>query len=391
LPLDPQLLFDALRGAGIQGFAGVPCSILNHLTLEAEDSRDVDYVAASVEGEAVSSAAGSWLAGGLGAAMMQNSGLGNAVNPLASLCIPYEIPVLMIVSWRGEPGKKDAVHHYPMGEATPGLLELLGIPVTVLREDSDLGKVVADAVAYMQKERKPAALIVPRGLFASGAKATGGRPAPVLAGGERAASGPEVVRFGGGALPTRSEVLGAYLTRFPEEVAVSTTGYMSREVASHGLVDRHFPMQGSMGFAPAIALGITRELADKPVFVLDGDGALIMRLGSLATIGELAPSKLVHLVIDNGTYASTGGQLTASPHVDFAAAALACSYAAAATCRGADGLDAALAWAEDSIGDGPALLHIAVDEREAEGLERPALTPPEIAAAFRAGLTGRGQ
>lgn len=390
MPLDPQLLFDALRGAGIRGFAGVPCSILNHLILEAEASTEVDYVAASVEGEAVSAAAGAWLAGGLGAAMMQNSGLGNAVNPLASLCIPYEIPVLMIVSWRGEPGKKDAVHHYPMGEATPGLLELLGIPTRVLREDSDLEAMVSESVAYMQKERRPAALIVPRGLFASAKKDPVERTAPALGRpGARPAAGAGE-RFGGGALPTRTAVLDACLERFPGELAVSTTGYMSREVASHGLVDRHFPMQGSMGFAPAIALGITREVPDRPVLVLDGDGALIMRLGSLATIGWLAPRKLIHLVVDNGTYASTGGQLSASPHVDFAAAALACDYAAAASCSGADGLADALEWAARSMGNGPVLLHIAVDEREAEGLDRPELTPPEIASAFRAGITGRG-
>ena len=99
MTLDPRLLFSALRAAGIRSFAGVPCSILTDLVLAAEASDDVDYVAASVEGEAVSVAAGSWLAGGLGAALMQNSGLGNAVNPLASLCLPYEIPALLIVSW----------------------------------------------------------------------------------------------------------------------------------------------------------------------------------------------------------------------------------------------------------------------------------------------------
>jgi phosphonopyruvate decarboxylase len=385
--LDPQLLFNALLRAGVRGFAGVPCSILNHLILEAEASPDVDYIAASVEGEAVSAAAGGWLAGTLGVAMMQNSGLGNAINPLASLCIPYEIPVLMIVSWRGEPGKKDAVHHSPMGEATPGLLELLGIPTRILREDSDLDRIVADAVSTMHKERKPAALIVPRGLFASG-DAKAARPAPVLAraAGQRPSRSAE--RFSGGALPSRTEVLAAYLRRFSEDVAVSTTGYMSREVASHGLVDRHFPMQGSMGFAPAIALGITRAAPSRPVFVLDGDGALIMRLGSLATIGSLAPPKLVHLVIDNGTYASTGGQLSVSPGVDFAAASLACGYVAAASCEGADRLGEALDWVAGQLGDGPVLLHIAVDEREASGLERPELTPPEIAAAFRAGLAG---
>lgn len=384
MTLDPRLLFTALRGAGIRSFAGVPCSILTHLTLEAEASADVDYVAASVEGEAVSVAAGGWLAGGLGAALMQNSGLGNAVNPLASLCLPYEIPVLMIVSWRGEPGKKDAVHHAPMGAATPGLLELFGIPVTVLREDSDVEACVNDATRYMQKERRPAALIVPRGLFAKGESDDGRRTPPVLAGDAGRRRDAAVRRYDGGALPSRSELLDAWLARFPDALAVSTTGFMSREVSAHGHFDRHFPMQGSMGFAPAIALGVARTRPGRPVHVLDGDGALIMRMGSLATIGAYAPERLVHLVVDNGTYASTGGQLTVSPQIDFAAAALACGYAAAASCVGRDGLGEALTFAAEATGAGPVLLHVAVDEREAEGLDRPKLSPQEIADAFRA-------
>jgi len=384
--LDPRLLFSALRAAGIRSFAGVPCSILTDLVLAAEASDDVDYVAASVEGEAVSVAAGSWLAGGLGAALMQNSGLGNAVNPLASLCLPYEIPALLIVSWRGEPGRKDAVHHAPMGAATPGLLELFGVPVTVLREDSDVEQCVADAARYMQKERKPAALITPRGLFAK-SQGNASRPPPVLAG-RTPTSGAAAQRFEGGALPSRSELLDAWLARFPEAPAVSTTGYMSREVSAHGSFDRHFPMQGSMGFASAIALGVARTRPESAVHVLDGDGALIMRMGSLATIGACAPAQLVHVVVDNGTYASTGGQLTVSPGVDFARAALACGYAAAASCRGGDALDDALAFVADAAGSGPVLLHVAVDEREAEGLERPKLSPQEIAAAFRAGRGG---
>ncbi len=393
MPLDPQLFFRALLGAGVNGLAGVPCSILNHLTLEAEASPEIDYIPASVEGEAVSAAAGMWLAGGLGAAMMQNSGLGNAVNPLASLCAPYEIPVLMIVSWRGEPGKKDAVHHYPMGAATPGIFELLDIPATVLREDTNLDRAVGDAVAYMRKERRPAALIVPRGLFQkvstnSGAESAQ-RAAPILASEPAPAlQAPEV--FGGGELPSRSEVLAAWLERNPDTLAVSTTGFMSREVSAHGLVDRHFPMQGSMGFAAAIALGLERRMPGRAVHVLDGDGALIMRLGSLATIGALAPRNFVHLVVDNGTYASTGGQLTVSPNVDFPAAALACGYRAAARCRGTRGLAEALDWTVNRSGDGPILLQVAVDEREAEGLERPVLSPQEIALAFRDAVVGPG-
>ncbi len=387
MPLDAQLFFGALREAGVKGFAGVPCSILTDLILEAEGSEEVDYIPASVEGEAVCAAAGMWLAGGLGAALMQNSGLGNAINPLASLCIPYQVPALVIVSWRGEPGSQDAVHHHPMGEATPGLLESLGIPATILRESTDLEAAVADAVAHLRKERRPSALIVPRGVFAKSGRASGGRVPPAVSNAEGGRAGVPR-RFRGGELPSRSEFLAAWLERFPEVAAVSTTGFMSRELAARGLLDRHFPMQGSMGFAAAIALGISRTLPERSLHVLDGDGALIMRMGSLATIGALAPRRLAHIVVDNGTYASTGGQLTVSPWVDFAEVALACGYVGAARCCGREGLGTALDWLADQRGSGPLLLHVSVDERESEGLARPELSPPEIAQVFRDGVGG---
>jgi phosphonopyruvate decarboxylase len=383
VPLDPQVLYAALLAAGIREFAGVPCSILNHLILEAEASPEVSYLPASVEGEAVAAAVGAWLGGSLGAVLLQNSGLGNAINPLASLAIPYRIPLLLISSWRGEPGRKDAAQHLPMGRATPGLFELLDIPATVLREGMDLAACAKESVARIEAERRPAALIVPRGVFGPGAEA----PADAAAApGPAVASGPEeVARFPGRRLPSRSQVLAALLERCGEFAAISTTGYMSRELAARGNGERHFPMQGSMGFALAIALGISRAQAERPLFVVDGDGALIMRLGSLATVGADRPRHLVHLAIDNGTYASTGGQRTASKSVDFARVALACGYRGAARCEGREGLPEALAWARAAAveGSGPALLHVPIDRTEAAGLERPARTPPEIAEGFR--------
>jgi len=180
-----------------------------------------------------------------------------------------------------------------------------------------------------------------------------------------------------------SRILDAYVPPF------DATGFMSRELSAHGGVDRHFPMQGSMGFAPAIALGIARTARDRAVHVLDGDGALIMRMGTLATIGAYAPERLVHFVVDNGTYASTGGQLTVSPRIDFARIALACGYVAAATCRGRDALGDAMAFAAATGGSGPVLVHIAVDEREAGDLDRPELSPAEIATAFRRAQGGQ--
>lgn len=377
MAIDPALLFQALEKARFRDFAGVPCSILDPISTRAEAS--VRYLPASVEGEAVSAACGAWLAGSSGVALMQNSGLGNAVNPIASLALPYRIPLLLIVSWRGEPGVKDAVHHAPMGSATPGIFELFDVPTTVVREEKDVEQGVARALEHMERERLPAALLIPRGVFAKGEKA----PKAPIPGIARAHSEASVAHFGGGALPGRSRALEAFLARHGGDCTVSTTGYMSRELSAHGLPGNHFPMQGSMGFAAAIGLGIARVQRERPVFVLDGDGALLMRLGSLASIGADDVPKLAHVVFDNGTYASTGGQRTVSPRVDFASAALACGYRRAAVCHGADGLADAMQWLSESLGAGPALLHVAIDQSEAEDLERPSATPPEIADSFR--------
>ena len=142
-----------------------------------------------------------------------------------------------------------------------------------------------------------------------------------------------------------------------------------------------------MGFALAIALGISRVKRRLPLFVLDGDGALIMRLGSLASVGAAQPRQLVHIVFDNAAYASTGGQKTVSPSVDFPGVAAHCGYRRVASCRGSDGLEKAMAWAAEALGNGPALLHVAIDTTEAAELDRPNLAPPEIAENFRNFLT----
>ncbi len=380
MPHDPKRLYAALLENGFKEFSGVPCSILDPLIIDAEASPEVHYLPASVEGEAVSVAAGAWLAGSSSVVLMQNSGLGNAINPIASLAVPYRIPMLLISSWRGEPGTQDAVHHAPMGRATQALFELFDVPVTVLDEDADLGRAVADASKHLDETLTPAALLVPRGVFEKG-----GRPedaAPPMASAQRPVAAPSVATFGGGPLPNRTELLESFLPRAMDGATVSTTGYMSRELSAH-LCGRFFPMQGSMGFAAAIALGITRVKTELPVFVLDGDGALIMRMGSLATVGAAQPTRLVHIVADNGTYASTGGQKTVSPGVDFARVAAHCGYGRVGVCEGRRGLDAAIDWARDGLGSGPSLLHVAIDTREAKDLERPKIGPPQIAANFR--------
>jgi len=376
MSLDPRALFSALRAAGVREFAGVPCSILDPIVAAAEKDPSVSYVPASVEGEAVAIAAGAWLGGSLGAVLLQNSGLGNTINPLASLAIPYGIPMVMIVSWRGEPGKPDAVHHYPMGAATPGLFELFGIPIEILNESSDLVAVAARACDLAVSNRRPSAIVVPRGLFPKQPPPKARDPHPGFG-----ASAPARV-FSGSTLLSRAEVMPRLVDRSANAPIVSTTGYTSRDLASYDEA-RHFPMQGSMGFALALGLGLTRAVPNRRVVVIDGDGALIMRLGSLATAGHLEPQGLTHVVLDNGTYASTGGQATVSSNVDFATVALSCGYAQAATCTGRESLEDALEFAFGPNLSGPTLLRIFISAEDPDPKERPSVAPPEIASRFR--------
>lgn len=370
-------LFEAALRAGITRWSGVPCSILQPLLAAACTSPETRYVPASVEGEAVAFAGGVWLAGGQAAVLMQNSGLGNAVNPLASLAVPFGLPMLLVISWRGQPGRPDAAHHLPMGEATPGLLELLGIRTWIVSEEADPAALVAEATAHMAASRLPAALLVPRGRFPrSGEAAAVPKPFPAPAKGS-----PPPLSFPGTRLPSRIEVLRAFAERSGGRRTVATTGFTCRQLAAVGDSDGVFYMQGSMGFALAIALGVAVSRPREQVVVLDGDGALLMHLGSLATAGSQRPANLVHLVLDNRCYASTGGQPTVAEHVDFPALALAAGYAGAATCGGCEGLAPALSWALE--GAGPRLLHVPISTEEPGELARPSFSPREIGRRFR--------
>jgi phosphonopyruvate decarboxylase len=382
--MDAGRLVDALADAGWTEFSGVPCSILEPVRAAAGARPGTRYLPATVEGEALAIAAGHWLGGGTGAVvLLQNSGLGNVVNPLSSLLIPYRIPALLVVSWRGQPDVADAVHHHPMGAATLPLLELFSIPFQVLDGQAAPDTAVSAALDAAESRCAPAALVVPRGAL-KGARAADVATVPVPAPAGDAAAG-EVPVFGAGAPADRAALVAAVAERFRGDAMVSTTGYMSRALAAHGPRGEHFYMQGSMGFAPAIALGVARARPGR-VVVLDGDGALLMRLGTLATIGHAAPGGLVHVVGDNGSYASTGGQPSAAANTSFPRVALACGYRRAASCVGADGMDEALAWA--AAGEGPTLLHVRISPTEPGGADRPEAAPDEIAAAFRARVGG---
>jgi len=367
------------RGFGL--YAGVPCSYLTPFINHVINSPTLRYVGAVNEGDAVAVAAGAELGGLPGIVMFQNSGLGNAVNPLTSLTWTFHLPVLLIVTWRGEPGgAADEPQHDLMGRITPQLLELMGIPWAPFPSTSEAIDPALDrACGYMRREGRPFALVMSKGAVA----ATDLEPRPPQPLQRWPGGAVEPERF---AKASRQRMLGAIqMALRAEDLVVATTGYTGRELCA--LDDRacQLYMVGSMGCAASLGLGLAIARPEKRVIVVDGDGALLMRLGVLATLGVERPANLLHIVFDNGMHESTGGQATVSPNVDLAALAVAAGYPRALVVSDPDELREYVDWRAPGL----RLLHVPIRPGVAADLPRPRTTPAEVAARLRQHLGPR--
>ena len=364
----------AAEAEGFDFYTGVPCSFLTPLINGVLSDRRLTYVGAASEGEAVAIAAGAWLAGRSTVVMCQNSGLGNAVNPLTSLNAPFLIPTLFVTTWRGQPGLKDEPQHELMGRITHDLLRLMQLPV----EDAPAAK-AAVAPAFrrarqtMEASGLPVAWVLKKGDVAE--TALDQAPLSIPAPGRF-----ESLTTGGGR-PSREAALRRVVELAGEDSAVvATTGKCGRELFTLADRPQHLYLVGSMGGASGLGLGVALNTG-KRVVVLDGDGAALMKLGTFATIGAYNPPNLLHLLLDNGTHDSTGGQATVSASVDFAAVALACGYRYAAACDDLEGL--ARAWAQAERLGGPALIHLRIAPGSMEALGRPTISPADVARRFK--------
>ncbi|MHA1538291.1 MAG: phosphonopyruvate decarboxylase [Alphaproteobacteria bacterium] len=362
---------------GFDFYTGVPCSFLTPIINAVIGDRAIDYVGAGNEGEAVAIAAGAWLAGRKTVVMCQNSGLGNTVNPLTSLNFPFRIPSLMMVTWRGQPGLKDEPQHELMGAITGDLLDAMRIPHALFPEsEEDVAPALRAAEAAMDETGLPFALILQKGAVRdAGLDQTPAAPRP---------PGAMEDLCTGGARPGRAQALERFLALVPEAAGViATTGKCGRELFTLADREQHLYQVGSMGCASAMGLGVALN-TKRPLAVLDGDGAALMHLGNLATIGARGPENLTHIVLDNEVHDSTGGQATVSASADFARAALACGYQAAWKCDDLPGFERALKAA--FAGPGPGLIHLRIAPGSMDNLGRPTVKPPEIAARFKAFL-----
>lgn len=370
---------DAAASAGFDFYTGVPCSFLTPVINRVITRADLAYVPAASEGEATAIAAGAWLAGRKTVVICQNSGLGNAINPLTSLNHPFKIPTLMIVTWRGEPGLKDEPQHVLMGQITDVLLNDIGIPNEPFpSEQEEIAPALQRACAHMEESDLPFAFIMAKGSVAS----EGLEETPALA-----SPNDDYRDFTtGGDRPTRYNTLETLLAGTPDSAGiVATTGKSGRELFTIADRAQHIYQVGSMGGASAMGLGVALN-TDRPIVVIDGDGAALMKMGNMATIGAQAPRNLVHVLVDNGVHDSTGGQATVSGGVDFARVALACGYASAAAADDLDGFARALAAAFAS--EGPHMVHVRIQPGSLEKLGRPTVSPDAVARRFKAFLAG---
>ena len=380
----PRSFIDACTRRGYDFFTGVPCSFLTPLINAVIGDPALTYVGAASEGEALGVAAGAWIAGRKTLALCQNSGLGNMVNPLTSLNRPFRIPTLLLTTWRGEPGLKDEPQHEQMGRIIVPLLECLELPWRLFPEKAEeVEEVVGLAVAEAESSRRPFVFIVRQGAIAEGP------PAPSPAPAHRPGVARDV-RTGGPPRLTRTDALRAVLAACPLATAfIATTGMTGRELFVLRDQATNFYTVGSMGCASAIGLGLAlgrrtarpSSPAALPTVILDGDGAVLMKLGNLSSIGHYRPSRFVHVVLNNEAHDSTGGQATAASTVDFASVSTACGYASGTRVDDAPGLLEAL---RDALGrPGPHLIEVAIRPGSPPGIRRPTLTPEQIVDRFR--------
>lgn len=375
--ITPEMFVGELQKQGTGFFAGVPDSLLKSLCAYITDTFDKEHhIIAANEGNAVALAVGHHLATGtIPMVYMQNSGEGNTVNPLLSLADRdvYQIPLLLCIGWRGEPGVHDEPQHVKQGKVTLSLLETLGISYEVLSsEPEEVMTQIGKAYSRMRSESAPYALIVQKGLFedynprnAVSADGTMSREEALEI----------VVRYTAG-----------------DAIYVSTTGMASRELyeirerngEGH---EKDFLTVGSMGHASQIALGIALSKKDRQVICLDGDGAALMHLGGMAVIGTIKPENYVHIILNNGAHDSVGGQPTAGREVDFAGAALCFGYRKSVRVTNQEQLIAAL----KADGPGPRCIEVQVKRGNRKDLGRPKSTPVENKQAFMQYLKEAGK
>jgi phosphonopyruvate decarboxylase len=368
--IEPGRVVAHLASRGVDMYTGVPDSLLKEFGkhVMAELPRDKHIIAAN-EGAAVGIALGHYLRTGRPALVyLQNSGFGNTVNPLLSLADAdvYGVPMLLMIGWRGQPGVKDEPQHVKQGRVMTAMIEAMDLPYAVLPHDTQEAKAcLTDAVKQAEAGSTPYVILVEKDTFAAAEVSPDAPPVD---------------------LASREDALKALANAVGDEaIIVSTTGMLSRELFEHREATgesgaRDFLTVGGMGHASSIALGVAKQERDREVWCFDGDGALLMHLGSLAIIADHAPANYLHVVFNNGVHDSVGGQPTSIDMVDIPALAMAAGYRHAEAVQDLADVDEAIERLRDA--GGPSLLELRVRPGNRPGIGRPRRTPVQSKQAF---------
>ncbi|MDA3956734.1 phosphonopyruvate decarboxylase [Oceanispirochaeta sp.] len=362
--INPVFFYEELKKNGIDFFTGVPDSLLKNICACITDkSEGKEHIISANEGNAAALAAGYHLATGkIPLVYMQNSGLGNIINPLMSLTCSevYGIPMILLIGWRGEPGTKDEPQHVKQGAVTLELLKTMGIPYDIVPDNEQEAATQLKEVCRKSAETSsPSALVVRKDTFDSYVLQKKTEPLSTM---------------------TREDAIELIVHSYPEDtVFLSTTGHISRELYEIRKKDRQvcrdFLNVGSMGHVSQIALGVALNKPEKTVVCLDGDGAALMHTGGLRIIAEKAPANLHHVILNNGVHGSVGGQPTAARGFSLAETARVMGYKQIFTAVDESSLRQYL---EDfSRAEGPVLMEVLVSTFARKDLGRPQETPQE--------------
>ena len=361
---------------GADFYTGVPDSQLKALCDHLMFTYGIDqkhHIIAANEGNCTALAAGYHLATGkVPVVYMQNSGEGNIINPVASLLNEkvYAIPMIFVVGWRGEPGVHDEPQHIYQGEVTLKLLEDMDIAHFVISKDTTVDELAAKMAEFKQilKTGKQVAFVVRKGALEVDGK----------------------VKYENGNSMSREEIIRHIAEHTGDDPIVSTTGKASRELfeireARGEGHEKDFLTVGSMGHGSSIALGIALQKPDKKIWIIDGDGAVLMHMGSMAVLGATAPKNTVHIVINNGAHETVGGMPTVASKIDFVAVAKGCGYPNAVSVESFEELDFELEAAKQR--DELSFIEVKCSIGAKADLGRPTTTAVENKIAFMNALS----
>lgn len=361
--LNPAAFIELCSKLNYSIYTGTPCSYMSSLFNHITGNKQLQYINVPNEGDAIGLATGAYLGGKKSIVMFQNSGLGNAINPLTSLSTVFQCPFIGLVSLRGDPDedKLDEPQHQLMGSITTKILDTIGIPWQYLPDNFNQLEAAINLADRLSTEQKtPYFFVIKKNIF----------------------NGSDSLQLRNNSNITRIKAIELIIANLsPKDIILATTGKTGRELYTLQDKDNQFYMVGSMGCVLAIANGIALTNFKHKIFVLDGDGALLMRMGNMALTGQITANNIIHILLDNNCHDSTGGQSTQSEKIDFGKIASACGYNNIYSAVNTEQLLIALEQAKKN--NSLSFIRVNIKPGSINNLARPNIHPKEVATRFK--------